>query len=45
MSDREGGLEGKYTESAADLRFSDFAASLIGKAAEHLKAKELESGS
>ena len=42
MSDREGGLQGKYTEPASDLRFTDFVASLIGKLAEYKKAKELE---
>jgi len=44
MSEREGGLEGKYTEPAPDLRFSDFIASLIGKATEYTKSKELEAG-
>lgn len=43
MSDRKGGLEGKYNEPASDLRFSGFVASLVGKATEHMKAKELES--
>ena len=42
MTDREGGLRGKYTEPAADLRFAAFAASLAGKLAEYKKAKELE---
>jgi len=42
QKDRESGLQGKFTEPAADLRFADFAASLIGKAAEYKKAKELE---
>jgi len=45
MSGREGGLQGKYTEPAADLRFSDFVASLIGKATEYIKSKQLEAGS
>jgi hypothetical protein len=42
MTNRESGLQGKYTEPAADLRFTDFVASLIGKLAEYMKAKELE---
>jgi hypothetical protein len=42
MSDRESGLEGKYTEPAQDLRFTDFVASLVGKAAEYVKTKELQ---
>lgn len=41
MSDREGGLKGKYTEPAADLSFANFVASLVGKAAEYIKAKQL----
>jgi hypothetical protein len=44
MSDREGGLQGKYSEPAADLRFTDFVASLIGKATEYTTAKRLEEG-
>lgn len=43
MSNREGGLLGKYTEPASDLRFKDFVASLVGKMAEYKQAKELES--
>jgi hypothetical protein len=43
-SDREGGLEGKYTEPAQDLRFADFVASLVGKATEYVKAKQLHGG-
>jgi len=42
MSDRESGLLGKFTEPSADLRFTDFVASLTGKATEYKKAKELE---
>lgn len=42
MSDREGGLQGKYTEPAHDLKFSGFVASLVGKAAEYKKSKELK---
>jgi hypothetical protein len=41
MSDREGGLNGKYSEPAEDLRFSLFVASLVGKMAEYKKWKEL----
>src|SRR5262249_7334920 len=42
MSGREGGLEGKYTEPAEDLHFTDFVASLVGKASEYAKAKQLQ---
>ena len=41
MSNREGGLKGKYTEPAADLAFATFVASLVGKAAEYVKSKQL----
>lgn len=41
MSDQKGGLRGKYTEPASDLTFSNFVASLVGKAAEYAKAREL----
>jgi hypothetical protein len=42
LTERDGGLRGEYREPATDLRFTDFVASLIGKLAEHQKAKELE---
>lgn len=42
MTDRTGGLQGKYTEPAADLRFNGFVASLIGKLSEYTKGKQLE---
>jgi hypothetical protein len=45
MTIREFGLRGKYTEPAADLRFSDFVASLIDKATEYIKSKQLKAGS
>jgi len=41
MSDREGGLKGRYTEPAADLAFTAFVASLVGKATEYAKSKQL----
>jgi hypothetical protein len=44
MSDREGGLQGKYTEPAPDLSFNKFIASLIGKLSEYSKAKQLDEG-
>jgi len=42
MSEREGGLRGNYTEPAADLAFAQFVASLIGKAAEYVKSRQLK---
>jgi len=42
LTGRAGGLRGEYREPATDLRFGDFVASLIGKLAEHQKARELE---
>jgi hypothetical protein len=41
MSDRKDGLNGKYTEPATDLAFANFVASLIGKASEYVKSKQL----
>ena len=44
MSNREGGLQGQYTEPAKDLQFTEFVASLVGKAAEYVKVKQLQGG-
>jgi hypothetical protein len=41
MSNRDTGLYGKYIEPAADLSFATFVASLVGKASEYAKSKQL----
>ena len=44
LSDRTNGIDGGYSEPAADLTFKGFIASLVGKASAHAKLKNLSGG-